>query len=213
MIIELLWENPPLFLVWVLAVVFAITIHEFSHALFGYLLGDKTAKDMGRLTLNPLAHLDFFGFFLLMIAGFGWGKPVPFNPNNLKNKKWGPGIIAFAGPLSNLISIIVFGIALKLVASYSGLAMDNLLVLFLIYLIQINMILMLFNLLPIPPLDGSKVMFSFLPRSAINFKIFLERFGPTIILMLILFDRMILGYGFFGTVFSEVYSFILDVIF
>jgi len=212
MIIELLWENPSLFMVWVLAVIFGITIHEFSHALFGYILGDKTAKDRGRLTLNPLVHLDLFGFFLLLIAGFGWGKPVPFNPNNLKSRRWGPALIALAGPLSNLLAIIIFGFALKLVSIYSSLGLDNLLVLFFLYLIQINMILMVFNLLPIPPLDGSKVLFSILPASLANFKTTLVRIGPTLILFLILFDRLF-GLQIFSSVFSGIYEFVINLIF
>jgi len=212
MIIELLWQNPSLFVVWVLAVVFAITIHEFSHALLGFALGDRTAKDMGRLTLNPFAHLDFFGFFLLLIAGFGWGKPVPFNPYNLKAKKWGPAIVALAGPLSNLAAIVVFGLVLKLLSLYSSLTADNLLILFLVYLIQINMILMVFNLLPIPPLDGSKLLFSLLPASQNNIKFFLERYGPTLILFLILGDRLF-NLNFFSWLFQNVYSLIINIIF
>ncbi|MBU1148547.1 site-2 protease family protein [Patescibacteria group bacterium] len=212
MIIELLWQNPPIFLVWVLAIIFAITIHEFSHALLGYLLGDNTAKDQGRLTLNPLSHLDMFGLLLLLIAGFGWGKPVPFNPYNLKIKRWGPALVAAAGPISNLVAIIIFGVALKIIASFSGLAADNLLILFLVFLIQINMVLMIFNLLPIPPLDGSKILFSVLPRSAVNIKIMLQRYGPTIILSLILIDRL-LGLSYFARFFNIIYQFIINIIF
>ncbi len=217
MIIELLWQNPTIFFIWVIAIVFAITIHEFSHALFAYILGDNTAKDQGRLTLNPFSHLDLFGFFILLIAGFGWGKPVPFNPYNLKNKKWGPGLIALAGPLSNLVAIIVFGITLRLIGSYTDLAEENLMVLLLVFLIQINMILMIFNLLPIPPLDGSKVLFSIMPSTLNHIKVFLERYGPSLILGLIIFDRLIilnaLGFSVFGFVFRKSLDFIMGVIF
>src|SRR3989339_1829095 len=103
-----LLQDPPLLIIVPLAIIIVISLHEFSHALMGYLLGDKTAEHEGRLTLNPLAHLDPFGTVMLLLVGFGWGKPVPFNPYNLKFQKWGPAWIALAGPLSNFLSAIFF---------------------------------------------------------------------------------------------------------
>ena len=109
MLISLLFSNPPVFIAAVVAILVALTFHEFSHALVSYLLGDQTAKRMGRLSLNPITHIDPVGFVALVTIGFGWGKPVPFNPYNLRYPKWGSAIVAAAGPVSNLLMIIVFG--------------------------------------------------------------------------------------------------------
>lgn len=207
MIFSLLFSEPLLFFVWVLAIVYAITIHEFSHALAGKLEGDGTAESLGRLTLNPMSHIDPWGFLLLMFIGFGWGKPVPFNPMFLKHKRWGPAFISLAGPLSNILSIIVFGLIHKALV-LSGFSVDNFLMIFLGLLIQINAILAIFNLIPLPPLDGSKLLFSALPRSqqSIRFQFFLERYGPFILIGFILLDSFnspsILGGAF--RVLSEV---------
>src|SRR3989344_9051947 len=100
MILNLLFTQPSLFFLWLLAITYGITIHEFSHVLAARLQGDDTGERLGRLTLNPLAHLDPFGFILLLVVGFGWGKPAPYNPYNLKNQKWGEVLVALAGPAS-----------------------------------------------------------------------------------------------------------------
>ena len=107
MLILSLLDQPMLLAAWLIAIVLVLTIHEFSHALADTLLGDPTAKMSGRLTLNPLAHISWLGFFMLLVVGFGWGKPVPYNPYNLKYPRFGAAIVAFAGPFSNLISAIV----------------------------------------------------------------------------------------------------------
>jgi len=207
MLISLLFEQPMLFFVWVLAVIYAITIHEFSHVLSAYLQGDNTGQSMGRLSLNPLVHLDWLGLVLLMVVGFGWGKPAPFNPYNLKYKKWGPALVAIAGPLSNIISIVVFGIALKLILTFSSLESENLLIAFLVSLIQINLILALFNMLPIPPLDGSKILFTFLPQQFSHIVEFLERYGMWLLLAFIIFGSSIL----FG-VFNILYNIVMQIL-
>lgn len=175
--LHLLTEEPILFFVWIICVVLAISIHEFSHAYAGLLEGDDTAQKMGRLTFNPLAHIDWMGLLLLVVVGFGWGKPVPFNPYNLKHKRWGPAFVAIAGPLSNLIMIVIAGVLLRILLTVTGINPDNLLIAFLILLIQINLILMLFNLVPIPPLDGSKILYSFLSYKRRNVVLFLETYG------------------------------------
>ncbi len=108
MILNLLFSQPMLFVAWLIAIIFALTIHEFAHAYAAEKQGDPTAKLMGRLSLNPLVHIDTVGFLMLILAGFGWGKPVPVNPFYLKNKKWGDAIVSFFGPLSNFISAFVF---------------------------------------------------------------------------------------------------------
>src|SRR5690554_3478331 len=111
--INLLFEQPALFVAWVVAIVVAITIHEFSHVLAAFLQGDSTGKFLGRLNLNPFRHVDPLGFILLVVAGFGWGRPAPFNPQNLKHPRLGTMLVAFAGPLSNLVAVVIFGLAFR----------------------------------------------------------------------------------------------------
>ena len=108
MLFNLLFEDVQIFLMIILAIIFALTIHEFSHALAASLLGDNTAKHGGRLNLNPLSHMEFFGTLMLLFAGFGWGKPVPVNPYNLKWRRWGTAVVSLAGPVSNFLSVILF---------------------------------------------------------------------------------------------------------
>lgn len=188
------------FLLLILALVVGITVHEFSHALAATLQGDKTAQYAGRLTLNPFSHLDPFGALLIILVGFGYGRPVPFNPYNLRNKQYGPAIVGMAGPLSNLLLVVIFGILLKVL--FPVLTGSNLLVVFLGILIQANLILLVFNLFPIPPLDGSKVLFAILPSNMSDVKIFLEQYGPWLLLGLLLFGRGIIG---------VVFKFFLDI--
>ena len=203
MIISLLFENPIMFFAWVASLIIAITIHEFAHALAATSLGDPTAKLQGRLTLNPLSHLDPWGTLLLLLAGFGWGKPVPFNPYNLKNAKVGSAIISLAGPLSNFILVVVFSLILKFIYPLLGLGFDSALYYFLYTLVLINAILMAFNLIPIPPLDGSKILFAVLPDSMDNIKEVLERYGFMILIMLVF-----LG----GGIFSRYIYFVINII-
>ncbi|MFA6271824.1 MAG: site-2 protease family protein [Patescibacteria group bacterium] len=210
MILSLLFSHPALFLAWILAIIFGITIHEFSHAFAATLQGDRTPKYDGRLTLNPLAHLDFLGFIVLLVAGFGWGKPVVFNPNNIKYKKFGPSLISLAGPFSNFIAVIFFGFALKIILSNGLLGAENMLVIFLVALVQINLVLGLFNLIPIPPLDGSHLLFALLKPSADNFKQTLERYGPMILLGMIILDNY-LGFSVFSTLFDGISSFVFRI--
>jgi len=145
------------------AAVIGLTVHEFSHAYAAYKLGDSTAKKEGRLTLNPLKHIDWLGFFLIIIAGFGWAKPVSFNPNNLKNKHRDEIIISVAGPISNFILAILFFVIARVLYSTSyfqtsGLEIINLIMTWGI----INFSLFVFNLIPIPPLDGSHIYLTYL---------------------------------------------------
>lgn len=199
MLLSFLFQEPILFFAWVVAVIYALSVHEFSHAFTANLQGDDTAKIQGRLTLNPLSHIDWIGFIMLIVVGFGWGKPVPFNPYNLRNQKYGPALISLAGPISNFISAIVFGVILRLISPYF--APDNLLMGFLLLLVMINLILAFFNLIPIPPLDGSKVMFSFFPSTPkfdqIRYQ--LETRGPMILIFIIILDNL-LGVGIFSRI-------------
>lgn len=203
--ISMVFSNPVFFFSWILAILWALTIHEFSHGLSAKLLGDYTAEASGRLTLNPLAHIDFLGFMLLLFAGFGWGKPVPVNFLNLKNKKYGPAIVALSGPFSNFLSMLFFaGVykTLKLI----GITSQFFHQFFMIFLL-INGVLMAFNLIPIPPLDGSKILFAFLPQTykMEEIKTKLEIQGPFILLFIILIDR-ISNAGILNLLFSGIFK-------
>lgn len=169
-------------------------VHEFAHALAAYRLGDSTAKFMGRLTLNPVAHFDPLGGILLAVTfigssfGFGWAKPTPVNPRNLEGGRYGEAIVAAAGPISNLVLAIAAAIPLRYILANPGLAQEipAIVLQVLLLFILINIVLMVFNLFPIPPLDGSKVLFAFLPpQVAWRWRPMLEQYG--FILLLIIF--------------------------
>ncbi len=174
---------------------FSVIIHEVSHGLVALKLGDTTAKDAGRLTLNPIPHIDPFGSFLLplmmyLASGgamiFGWAKPVPYDPRFLKNPKLGGGLIAAAGPISNLTVAIIFGIALRLLSVFGASGFGPL-PLFFHVVIFVNVLLAVFNLIPIPPLDGSKVLFAFLPDRYDHIRVWLERYGMILLLFFIFY--------------------------
>lgn len=157
MFFSLLFSDPLLAVAWVVAVLSAITIHEFSHAYVANLRGDTTAESAGRLTLNPLSHIDLFGFISFLLIGYGWAKPVPYNPYYLKSPRWDGFIVAMAGPASNLFLATVSAMILRLVVESNFFPASNLLVIFLFLVITLNLGLLFFNLIPLPPLDGSKV--------------------------------------------------------
>jgi Zn-dependent protease len=210
--VNFLIQEPAIFIAWLAAVIIGLAIHEYAHALSATVLGDNTAKMMGRLTLNPLAHIDPIGFIMLLLVGFGWGKPVPYNPYNLKNKKWGSAFISIAGPLSNFIAIIISGLVLKFLTLYHIVLENNLLWQFLLFLMVINVALMIFNLIPIPPLDGSKLLFAVLPLRYDNFKIQLLRNGPWLLLFLVIIDSFS-GHSVFGLAFQWILNLIGKLIF
>lgn len=165
---------------------FSVVIHEVSHGAVAYALGDNTAKDAGRLTLNPIPHIDLLGSIIMpLLIGFGWAKPVPYNPNNLSNRRWGPLMVGVAGPLSNVVVAIFFGLFVRFrnVALLANL--DSSFFVIAQGIVILNLGLALFNLIPIPPLDGSKVLFAFLPRTSIDLEIFLERYGMLVLLFVI----------------------------
>lgn len=180
--------------------IFSVMVHEVSHGVVAFKLGDETAKNEGRLTLNPLVHIDFFGSIFLPIlliltnspVIFGWAKPVPYNPNNLKNPKKGAALIGIAGPLSNIILAVIFGILLKIISGI-GISISLFpLVMFFQIIIFINLLLAVFNLVPIPPLDGSKLLFAVLPQKCRKLQFFLERYGMAILLAFIFFGFWLL---------------------
>jgi len=180
-----------------IALLIAITFHEFAHAWLSSRLGDQTARYMGRLTLNPLAHLDPIGTLMLLVAGFGWGKPVPVNPYNLRNgPRGGMALTSLAGPLSNLLLAGVFALPLRFGLISSGMfaSRSNLipsLGLILLTIVVMNVALAIFNLIPLPPLDGFSVLQGIVPR---EWAVSLERirpYGPLILLGLFMIDRVL----------------------
>src|ERR671926_577663 len=177
-----LFEQSPAFAVAVLmGFVVGIAVHEAAHAYSAYLLGDDTAYRAGRVTLNPVSHLDPLGSLMLLIAGFGWGKPTPVVPSKLRGGVLGPVAVAFAGPASNLL--IVALCALLYATPPFQVGYLSLIVLAMAF---VNALLFVFNLIPIPPLDGAKVIFPFLPRSLDGFVDFMNQYGPMILLGLVL---------------------------
>jgi len=201
-----------------LALYVSLTVHEFSHAFLAYLQGDSTAQRAGRLTLNPLAHIDPIGTVMVPLLGamsgfplIGWAKPVPFNPYNLsKGGKWGSVYVALAGPLSNFLMAFVFLGLLRLAVTVLGLSGGNLLVLFLTFLVMINVVLGIFNFIPVPPLDGSKLLHALLDHPKYrDFLMTLEQRGPMILMILVIVDFTlpvsILG-RVFGTAVNLVFS-------
>ncbi|OGI47100.1 hypothetical protein A2121_02670 [Candidatus Nomurabacteria bacterium GWB1_40_6] len=172
--------------------IMSIVIHEISHGFMAEYFGDDTARNAGRLTLNPLSHLDLFGSILLPAvlifthAGFlfGWAKPVPYNPNNLRDKKWGTIAVASAGVLANFFIAVVFGLIIRMTSS---LALPSSFYFITSAIVIVNLALGIFNLVPIPPLDGSKILFSFLPESAFSFILAYEQYSLILLLVFIVF--------------------------
>jgi len=170
----------------------SVVIHEVSHGFMAEYFGDDTARNAGRLTLNPLKHLDLFGSILLPAvlvltqAGFlfGWAKPVPYNPNNLSNKRWGTLAVASAGVLANFSIAIIFGIIIRISTSF---ALPPSFYFITSAIVIVNLALGIFNLVPIPPLDGSKILFSFLPERAFSFILAYEQYSLILLLIFIVF--------------------------
>lgn len=173
------------------AALIAIIFHELSHGFVAYLFGDRTAKERGRLSLNPLRHIDVLGLLSMIVFGFGWAKPVPVNPYYFKNKKLGMVLVSIAGPLSNMIMAFISLLVARLVLTFFvpsttfWIYAEMLICEFLYCFAVLNIGLAVFNLIPIPPLDGSKILFSVLPRSAYGFLLQYERYGMIVLIVLI----------------------------
>jgi Zn-dependent protease len=181
MILGLFEQYPALAVAIILGFVAGITIHEAAHAWSAYMLGDDTAYREGRVTLNPISHLDVLGTVMLFMVGFGWGKPTPVMPSKLRGGIFGPVAVALAGPVSNLLIVAACG-ALYLVPVFQS---GNLAIVVLMTAFT-NALLFVFNLIPIPPLDGSKILFPFLPRALNGFVDFMNQYGPMILFGLII---------------------------
>lgn len=173
------------------ALLFCLSVHEFAHAFTAYKLGDRTQKAMGRLTLNPFSHIDISGFICIALFGFGWGKPVMIDDRNFKNKAAGNALTAFAGPFSNIIMAILFTIILKIllitgvilptINSMVGSIILNMLIL----TIQFNVVFAIFNLIPIPPFDGSRILYFFLPAKGREYMYKIEQYSFIIVLVIL----------------------------
>lgn len=200
----------------IIVLIMSAIVHEYAHGWAAFQQGDPTAKDEGRLTLNPLKHLDPVGSFLLpliMVVSrmpfvFGYAKPVPYNPYNLKNQKYGPAIVAIAGPLANFITALIFGLILRFIlanpgSSFASQSLVNLLDI----IVYINLILMIFNLVPIPPLDGSKVLMPFLPY---NWQLKLSALEPYG--MFIVFAFIMVGFSLIMPLVSVLYRLIVGMV-
>lgn len=177
-----LFNNPFAFLIWAISLVTAITIHEFSHALAADRLGDPTPRVQGRLTLNPLAHLDLFGTIMMLIARFGWGKPVVFDPFNLRHPRRDAAIISFAGPVSNLLLASFLSVVLRLLLTTQGAMLSYIIIQ---PVIVMNVFLAIFNLVPIHPLDGFKIVEGLLPREHAKQWHELEPYGMIFLLLMV----------------------------
>lgn len=197
----------------VIALVIVISIHEFAHAFVAYKLGDPTAKNQGRLTLNPLAHLDPLGTIMLFIAGIGWGKPVPVNPYHFKDPVKDSALVSLAGPMSNFATALIFSIPLKY---FAGSLPDQLSVLFMA-IVDLSILLGIFNLLPFPPLDGSKIFAVFVPKHSQNaYFRFLQKAQPyflAFILIDLFLIRRLIGFSFLWIVIGNLFDFIKVLIF
>lgn len=200
-----------------IVLIMSVVLHEVAHGYAALFQGDKTAEYAGRLTLNPLKHLDLFGSVIfpiitsIMGIGFGWAKPVPYNPDNLRNRKWGEAIVAAAGPATNLIIAVVFAALIRFgieggFLSKSGILLASMVVL-------VNVTLAVFNLVPMPPLDGSKILFALIPRGWGFIREFMERYQLVLVLIYVFvlwqYFTPIVGYIFLRFIGVDATTFLL----
>ena len=173
------------------ALLFCLSVHEFAHAYTAYKLGDRTQKAMGRLTLNPFSHIDIAGFICIALFGFGWGKPVMIDDRNFKNKAAGNALTAFAGPCSNIIMAILFTIILKIllitgvILPTMNSVVGSIILNMFILTIQFNVVFAIFNLIPIPPFDGSRILYFFLPAKGREYMYKIEQYSFVIVLVIL----------------------------
>ena len=203
--LSLLRDDPLAFLFLCVSLLFAISLHEYAHALAADLQGDRMPRAMGRLTPNPARHLDPLGTIMLLLVGFGWGKPVEFRPQALASKRFGPALVALAGPLMNLV--LAFLAALVAVTFRDAILDSESLVDFIEFFFTINLFLAVFNLLPLPPLDGSRLLTIFLPPEKQRIVFWLDQYGFFILLALVFFG----GLSFLGPIVDSVGRFLFNL--
>lgn len=193
------------------ALLFCLSVHEFAHAYTAYKLGDRTQKAMGRLTLNPFSHIDIAGFICIALFGFGWGKPVMIDDRNFKNKAAGNALTAFAGPFSNIVMAILFTIILKIllitgvILPTMNSVVGSIILSMLILTIQFNVVFAIFNLIPIPPFDGSRILYFFLPAKGREYMYKIEQYSFVIVLVI-----LVTGIG--SKLVSPIVSFVLGLL-
>lgn len=207
--LDVLFQNPISFLIFAVLLLVVVTVHEFSHALAADRLGDPTPGLKGRLSLNPLAHLDPIGTLLFIIAGFGWGKPVPFDPFNLKHPKKDSAIISFAGPASNIALAVLAALIFRFMIATPYFSFPLWSADLMTSFIRLNILLAVFNLIPVHPLDGFRVVAGLLPQKYYHDWLYLERYGMIFLIFLI--------FPFFGrapvfTVISPVIEFFMSIL-
>ena len=217
--LELLRDEPLAFVMLAISLVLALSLHEFAHAYAADLQGDRLPRAMGRVTVNPAKHLDPLGTLLILLVGFGWAKPVEFRPAALRSQRFGAALVALAGPMMNLLLAIVGLIGLKLTISDAFVSGGTLFIdqeglvgqiaVFWISFSSINVILAVFNLIPLPPLDGSRLLTIFLPPKRHNIIYFLDKYGFFILLGLLFFG----GFTFLEPIIVAVRTFIFDLVF
>lgn len=192
------------------AILIGFSFHEYAHALVAFKMGDPTPKMQGRVTINPLAHVDWLGFAALLFCGFGWGRPVEINPANFRNRRKGELLVSLAGVTMNLIIAIVFAVIAKILVMTLGLAflsgsLGSSLWMMIMYIIQINLVLMIFNLIPCPPLDGFTVVSEIFNIKTTNWYWTVYRYGDWILVALIIF-------GVTGMIISPAVSFLFSLL-
>lgn len=197
----------------IIAIVVAVTIHEFSHAIVADQLGDFTARKLGRLTLKPSAHLDPMGSIIFLVAGFGWGKPVPIVQNNIKklNPQIGLALISLVGPGSNFIFSLLLAILIRFELIPNSVLNIDLVASFIFILINVNILLCVFNLLPLPPLDGFKVILGILPSRFSNSLSQMERYGAIPLFGILILDMTFNSINIFGTLIGTPVGFTLEL--
>ena len=203
--------EPQIILLLIPALVFSLSFHEFAHAWMAYRLGDNTAARLGRLTLDPMSHLDPVGSLALLLMGFGWAKPVPVDSRYLENPKQDMVKVAAAGPVSNIILAVVAALALRLLFS-TDLLTDNIKT-FLMIFMQINITLAVFNLLPVSPLDGSQILTPFLEKH-FGFDLVwkMQVYGPRVLFFIIIFS-MVTDIHIFSFIINPIFNFFIYIFF